>query len=256
MRHNAACVGSECPVRQAPGMLGKGVRFTDQSQQISVGSIDVSKGSLGVTMWISTTQTGGYLIPSLVPFNSNGGSVKLTMNSTGLPCVEVRTTPVTPKVCGLSSINNGDWHHLAFNYDAAKAPQVMTLYVDGTQVTSQTATARATYTYDVTGVSFGQGYLGDLDEVAIYNRVLTPEEIDTANNAPLSLHAPLDEPAGATTFIDVNQGNNGDCSLFPPCPTMGGRGISRTSAKFNGQQHIDFDFRSQLSNGFTVAAWI
>ncbi|MDI6603477.1 MAG: LamG domain-containing protein, partial [Patescibacteria group bacterium] len=82
-------------------------------------------------------------------------------------------------------VNNGNWHHIVGTWDGTTAANGVKLYVDGVLETQGTANAVETVnpTYNL---CFGQspectGYNywfdGLIDEVAIYNRALSAEEI-------------------------------------------------------------------------------
>lgn len=76
----------------------------------------------------------------------------------------------------------GAWHHIAATYDGA----TLALYVDGAQVASAAATGPVAVTADpvvigqksATNTTLNDGWAGRLDEVMIYDRGLTPGEIE------------------------------------------------------------------------------
>jgi hypothetical protein len=71
----------------------------------------------------------------------------------------------------------GDWRHVAMTYDGA----LLSLYVDGALASSRAASGgiSASSAPVVLGSFFeaGRGLLGSLDEVRMYQRALSPEEI-------------------------------------------------------------------------------
>ncbi len=94
-------------------------------------------------------------------------------------------------------VNDGEWHHVAAVRDADTDPKEIRLYVDGVEQASVDA-VDYTAGFDSEKAELNIGYLnrkddperhrfnGTLDEVAIYNRVLSPEEISQHYNEGLS----------------------------------------------------------------------
>ena len=77
------------------------------------------------------------------------------------------------------------WTHVA----AHLRRQTLRLYVNGTQVASQAATGPIQTTTNplwIGGNSYGEYFQGLIDEVRIYNRALTPAEIQTDMAAPIA----------------------------------------------------------------------
>jgi chitodextrinase len=86
---------------------------------------------------------------------------------------------------GSTALPVNTWTHLAATYDGT----MMRLYVNGTQVASQPQTgviATSTNPLQIGGDSlYGQFFQGTIDEVRIYNVVLTATEIQTDMNTPV-----------------------------------------------------------------------
>lgn len=75
---------------------------------------------------------------------------------------------------------NGSWHHVVGTYDGVTA---LALYLDGVQVATKTLggvlTTTASSTAKLGGNLWDAAFTGNLDEVALYNRVLTASEVAT-----------------------------------------------------------------------------
>lgn len=105
-------------------------------------------------------------------------------------------------------INDGVWHHIVGVYDGTGANGIARLYVDGNLVFEKTPTVFTGDFVAVGGPDLNMGWLnpvfqyeGALDEVAIYNRALTPTEIDQHYDNGLAGHgidyvAPDDDDNG------------------------------------------------------------
>jgi len=77
----------------------------------------------------------------------------------------------------------GKWTHVAFTFDrfnTGRADGVARLYLDG-ELRGTLSPRQQTFTWDVdrTVIGLGLGYIGLLDELSIFNRALTDEEIAT-----------------------------------------------------------------------------
>jgi hypothetical protein len=99
------------------------------------------------------------------------------------------------------AVRVNEWTHLAATYDGA----VKRFYVNGTQVGTSTAAFAVNDSSPLRvggGASEGNGnyfFEGDLDEPAVYNKALTPEQI--------ILHYLASTKPAASLAISRNQGN-------------------------------------------------
>jgi hypothetical protein len=128
-----------------------------------------------------------------------------------------------PTVTYQTAIASGNWYHFAVTYNGATSPAVVQFYLNGTLVTTSTATAFSD-TADNIDISdqYGPGtFNGSIDDVRIYNRILSTSEIDSiflseVNNEALGTTAPLAAAAVgylsntfSSTFtsstVDINQ---------------------------------------------------
>lgn len=82
----------------------------------------------------------------------------------------------------------GDWHHLVIswkNFDTGKNDAVASWYVDGKHV-GDVKDRPIAMDWDVekAGIYIAVGFIGLLDEFAVFNRPLTPAEIETLHRQP------------------------------------------------------------------------
>ncbi|MFN4337017.1 MAG: LamG domain-containing protein, partial [Candidatus Nitrosocaldus sp.] len=83
-----------------------------------------------------------------------------------------------------NTYNDGQWHYVTLTYDGS----TLRLYVDGTLVSSLSTTAIPDYNWN-TPLTIGKNsldnsryFIGDIDEVRVYNRALTAQEVSNAYN--------------------------------------------------------------------------
>lgn len=113
----------------------------------------------------------------------NGNGLVMVQNSDGT--LEIKTSQKAQDLSS-ASISDGKWHQIAVTYDQSASGQ-MTLYIDGQLVTSG-GNAAAWSWQPGQEIELGlshdtnswQAFQGVLDDVRIYNRVLTDTEITSA----------------------------------------------------------------------------
>lgn len=93
---------------------------------------------------------------------------------------------------------SGDWHHLAItwnNFDTGRKDGSAILYIDGkSRGEIQNADLRMGWDLDRTGIYIAVSYIGLLDELALFNRPLTPEEVASLHAHPELLRSASTEP--------------------------------------------------------------
>jgi hypothetical protein len=101
------------------------------------------------------------------------------------PAAYVRVGNVDVRVAGISPLPLNTWTHLAATYDGA----TLRLYVDGQQVGSQARTGTiqvSTGRLSLGGNAvWGEWFAGRIDDVRIYNRPLTANEIQIDMATPV-----------------------------------------------------------------------
>lgn len=95
---------------------------------------------------------------------------------------------------------SGDWHHVVLswqNFDTGKKDAVATLYIDGVLLgTVKDRDIAMAWDIDQAGIYVAVNYIGNLDELAVFNRPLTDKEIGDLLRKP-GLLSGLKKTAGA-----------------------------------------------------------
>lgn len=164
------------------------------------------------------------------------------------------------------SLNDGSWHAVAFAYQGGTA---IRLYVDGVLVGSRAVAVQPPFVNNVPvtvgGALLSQGFAGSVDEVRIYNKALSNDEvaaqyqIDVPKVATLSLKAGL----VARYKLDGNANDSGPNNLngvltgTTPVPDRFAR--ANKALYFNGVSDLincgnpaQFNF----TNSFTLSTWL
>ncbi len=122
--------------------------------------MDVKKGHRGYDLWIDKGKPGIHLVNKW-PSNA----LKVVSN------VELKP---------------GEWQHVAVSHNGSGKPQGIAIYIDGKRVEHTVAadklngTIKADVPFRVGGRSSGPGIRAHVDEIQIYDRVLSPREIEWA----------------------------------------------------------------------------
>ncbi len=139
-----------------------------------------------ITAWIRTSAATGAIF-SNVPIGTSGHLGFAISNGRLMAILEY------PESALISSypINDGQWHHVAWTHDATVfTPGASILYIDGvasgtsTQIYGTPQIGGAwyigfdnSYWTSLGGVNIASVMVGDLDEVAIWNSALSPEQV-------------------------------------------------------------------------------
>ena len=87
------------------------------------------------------------------------------------------------KVNAQQTIPNNQWSHLFVTYDGSGKPEGITIYINGrpvghdTEVNALTDTIRTTKPFRVGGRTGADGFKGQVDDVRLYDRALSPGDV-------------------------------------------------------------------------------
>jgi hypothetical protein len=218
----------------------------------------VSHEGVLVSKLSTSTGTPGYQILC----GTNNKLVFFLVNTYPTNAIEVETDGV---------YNDGFWHHLTVTYDGSEAASGVTIYVDGIEVarTTNYDTLSAT-TVTSANLRFGGRDAGDiwfqgnLDEIEVYNRELSPEEVIVKYNqgSPQDPTIALGEGLLSQWPMGSEGGNskvNGSLLNMDSSNTVTGPGGALPQAfSFNGSnESINFGnrFNFEVDQAFTVGIW-
>ncbi len=188
-----------------------------------------------VTFWVKTTTTGNHGIVSWGNSTVNGTKwhVRLNDSAANGPVGAVRTETQGDFTIGSTSINDGNWHHVASVYPEGGGELGTVIhYIDGvaeapggnggsTQAVNTSVIADpVSIGRRIQGTTMGY-FSGQIDDVRIYDRPLSDAEVAQLSAATpttdgLVMHFPLDEGNG-TLAEDLGSGDN-DGTLIDPAP--------------------------------------
>ncbi|HOU14788.1 MAG TPA: PKD domain-containing protein [Anaerolineae bacterium] len=264
-----ACTGVACPIAGQAGYAGLAPRFDGVEDYITADSVSTAALSqtLSLGAWVYA-ESGAAAREAALAFQTNADEVRAALYYNPTTQKFEYDDGATTQSSAATFAANG-WHHVMVTLDSANAG---VLYVDGRPEATFTSAARPeTGGKFSIGQASGAWFKGFIDEVEVFPRALSAEEIllyvttpalhVTFDGSPDSgggvLWLPLNETAGATQFADASSaGNNGTCTV---CPAAGQAGYHGLAAYFDGvDDYISLGNPASLpTNGqITLLAWI
>ena len=223
--------------------------------------------TLTVSAWIKTTDTGASRGIVSSAFYSSGLNFDVYNGevSFGVSGTAVATTTT-------ANVNDGNWHHVVGTYDSQgdASGNTLYIYVDSVQKASNAVVTLYTRNDPLFIGAKGAGsstyfpFIGQIDEVAIFNRALDSTEISSLwnNGSPSNLMAtdlnplayyPLGEQAQNTGYLDPsNPGSDmsGSEWQFP-------NGVLQDYVMdFDGSNEINLSPVQSLTNEFSISIWV
>jgi hypothetical protein len=191
--HNGSLVGDP---NWVDGYVGGAIELDGFDDCVDVGNPDRLNLTTEVTLaaWIKPNTAANSADQSFVTKGNNSYGLRQSNTNT----LQFRLNETTVASSPVTSAFNGQWHHLAGTFNGSQ----LLLYVDGAlQATTGFAGAVPTsvYAVNIGREAVGNRFLynGAIDEVRIYNRALTEDEIILAMRGdPLQAWAPTPRNGG------------------------------------------------------------
>ncbi|NLH17892.1 MAG: hypothetical protein GX455_15050, partial [Phycisphaerae bacterium] len=167
------------------GTVGSAITFNGTSDYISCGYFAAwFPGAWSVSAWVKCDDIA---TPTLISFGGLKSSVRLQNNGKG-PILHMGDSNYRYfSASAWTTLKDGQWHHVVFTMPgtAQNSIESAAMYVDGVAVNA--STTLATGPQNAKGSVFlgnihatgSQYFSGAMDEVLLYNRVLTAQEIQT-----------------------------------------------------------------------------
>jgi endo-beta-N-acetylglucosaminidase D len=212
------------------------------------------KSDFTISFWVKTTATGGtgqwYNGLGLVDGEVSGVADDLGISLVGAKVgFGVGNADIT--ILSTTSINNGNWHHVAATRDAANG--VLRLYVNGVLEASATGpvgTRAASSSLALGRIQAGGNFFtGSLDELRLYGEVLTAARINKLANQGDSLLARLTFDG---TAADASAFGNGGTAT--DLTYVSGR-VGTQAGQFNGTTSAVLTSQPLIGN-FSIAFWM
>lgn len=241
-----------------PGINGSALDFDGVAGQVLVpfsSTINNTTDQISLSCWFKMNQVGDY-----GAFLFTRVKYMLRLDAQGRVSFAIYNPDFKSVVMDYSDrILDTDWHHAAATYDGAE----MKIFIDGAlkKTTATTGNLQSSTSNLYIGNQASLNFFpGILDEVLLYSRPLTVEEINTiytetqnpGTGTDLISSWPLDENSG-TIATDVADGNNGTIT-----GAAWSTGISGSCLHFNGSTDWVKVLKApnmDLTNSITMMAW-
>jgi len=180
------------------GKFGSALVFNGTSTRVTVPNSASLQLTSGMTLeaWVFPTVTPTNW-RSVVDKNVDGYYLMASTSSGNRPGVGGTWTGGNQNTIGPSVLAVNTWTHLAATSDGT----TVRLFVNGVQVASQaqpTPLATTTGTLQIGGNSYGEYFAGRIDDVRIYNRALSPAQIQIDMNTPIGGTSPPPDTTAPT----------------------------------------------------------
>lgn len=183
------------------GKSGKAFSFNGGTDYLSLGTSTHNieeTNEFTITAWINYegTLTGNIIIrgPYVYPYR---------IATSGRYMRSVIRTNRTNYVRGLIPLVADTWNHVALSYKDGER----TMYVNGEIDHQSVVTGTLFFRDDAQEIKVGEGFSGIIDEMQIYNKALTPEQVNGLYSGDMPQYAQTPEvtPTGGTysTAIDI-----------------------------------------------------
>jgi hypothetical protein len=171
------------------GKFGGALSFDGVNDWVTVSDANSLDLTTGMTLeaWVFPTASGGGSWRNvIIKQRPNGEVYNLYSNAdTNVPVVYAARSGSLTDARGTAALPLNTWKHLATTYDGA----TLRLYVDGVQVGSRPMTGAMVTSTGVLRIGgnsvWGEFFQGRIDEIRIYNRALTAEQIQADAATPV-----------------------------------------------------------------------
>jgi len=209
--------GTDTDINYSTGKINTGGVFNGSTSKIAITDTEALKpDAFTVSAWVKTSAILGVtgIIFQSYSQNTNRAGFFLGIETSGVGVILVaKNTGLvegTDWDAGRSTtiINDGEWHHIVGTYDGSS----IKLYIDDVleETTTWTGLSYAGNNYIEIGSRNNAGsssptFDGDIDELCVWNRALTTDEISELYNADAGKQYPFDHPIiSQVTFNRLN----------------------------------------------------
>jgi hypothetical protein len=175
------------PAWTATGRFGSALNFDGVDDRVVIADANSLDLTTGMTLeaWVRPTAAGGVWRSAVAKNGTGTVAYNLYANrNTNRPAVEINNGGLRI-ANGTAQLPLNTWSHIAGTYDGT----TLRLYVNGTQVGTGTFTGSLLTTTGQLWIGgnavWSEWFAGTIDEVRVYNRVLTAAQIQSDMAAPV-----------------------------------------------------------------------
>jgi len=170
------------------GKLGQGMSFDGTNDYVDMGDVLDQTGSFTLSAWVkragdSITGNASTIIGKEMVSSAQFAFEIIDTGQTNPNTVRFITFGLaTNNLYSTQTITNGQWYHIVATFDSSSITQK--IYIDGVQNATQTTTGTMTANSNTLKIGYSQGtgdssnyFNGNIDDVRVYNRALSPSEV-------------------------------------------------------------------------------
>ena len=169
--------------KTTPGIIGQAMNFDGVNDYGSFTAIDDPNGtSLSIEAWVRPTAIGGVYV--ITGADEGNPILMCRINAAGTAFMWARgSNGLDAQAAGTTAMTANNWYHIACTWNTSG--KVATVYLNGVNEGSSTNSSIVNVPSGLThmgvasrsGSPFESYFKGDIDELRIYNRVLTATEV-------------------------------------------------------------------------------
>ena len=242
------------------GVANQAYSFDGVNDFIDAGS-SISFSNFTISTWVYLNSYSSALNALVSKISTNFQNFELGINSNSstpanVPSMSWGTGSTWQSINSTQAFPVTEWHHLVVSYNSSN---IMTIYFDGNAVSTSSATSYTnvanfkTYfgarpnTQGISTTTFFHN--GKLDDIGIWNRALTQQEITNLYNGVYNLPVELTQFAAtcseSTTTINWQTASENNSAYFEVFKSRDGENWTRkttTPAAGNSTSLIDYSF--------------
>ena len=185
-----------------PGYLANALNLTGGAENAAFTSVNATQTTMAA--WVYADSQGGSSYPFIlgapgyhIIFRFDGSAHNRAFDFATATAANV-TTVNGEWATATDSINTGAWYHVAVSYDKSNVTNQPVLYVNGVAAVAATLTAPSVTTPSYAGTTYignspalTRGWDGLIDDLRIYNRLLSAAEVAALAGAAAPDFAPV-----------------------------------------------------------------
>ena len=187
--------GTATDITYTTGKFGQGVKFNGSTSKIAVSDPVVPNGACSISFWYNPSGATGssseYILGCGGATSSKGVTVYWYNQSFGAMVLK-GSSSLAGYANGTGTFPTTDWYNVVFTWDGSTSSNAFKVYVNGVlnaQGTSDASSASiGTYTDFAMGLTTSNPASGKLDQVRIFNTVLTQSQIRELNRGNYNLY--------------------------------------------------------------------
>jgi hypothetical protein len=157
-----------------PGQVGSALAIDDIGERMETPLTVRYAGGVSFDAWIRARGFAGVIVSGAKAYDATGTQLRLVRGEVEFHAQAKWQGEVFSLHGGF--VADGNFHHVAATWTGDTTVDGAALYVDGRRIA--TGAASATITEDDGPLLVGRGFNGEIDEVAVTARVLTPDEVE------------------------------------------------------------------------------